>query len=86
MGSPMKPCRDSPAPIVFSPRSHAGQKRSIDQLEASPDVSGPVNAPLATSQRGVGFHVFAEGIQATMDSEKNKVRSMRRGYLFMATC
>jgi hypothetical protein len=83
MGSPLKPCRDPPAPTVFSPRPHAGQKRSIDQVEAPQAVPGPLNSAPVPTQRGAGFQVFAEDSQASMDSEKAQVRAILTGDIFI---
>lgn len=72
--SPIKPTHSLSASTIFSSRSHAGQKRSIDQLDGVQGQSSSLNSE-ARSQRGEGFQIFGEDTSSITSPEK-KVRAV----------
>lgn len=81
--SPIKPPHDLTTSKTLSSSSHAGQKRSIDQLDGVPDQTASLKAP-ARSQREEGFQIFQEGTQPTAGPE-TKVRAIYSKYSYVVT-
>lgn len=71
--SPIKPTQDLKTSKISPVSSHAGQKRTIDQLDDVPDQSTPSKVE-ARSQCGGGFQIFRE----STSSPEKKVHTGRQ--------
>jgi hypothetical protein len=78
--SPTKTVRNSPAPKIFVSNVHAGQKRSIDQLDGAKDHSALLSTPGAHPQRQGRFQIFGDSTAPTT-SPHDKVRAIYSEYI-----